>query len=110
MGSSAAEILKELKRKAAMQPRVRTYGLDIALDGLDYAEKISPVDTGDFRDAWSVREKPPRFEGDLPMFQLQNDDDGAVSIEYGTKDTPPHHTMASTREYIKGLAETEEHA
>lgn len=108
MASSLQEIMAEIKRKAAMQPRVKTYGLDIALQGLDYAEKISPERTGDFKNAWSVREFPPRFEGDTPLFQLQNDDDAAVSIEYGTKNTPAHHTMASTRTYMEGLAAAEE--
>lgn len=108
MASDLQDILNEIKRKAAMQPRVKTYAQDIVFDGLDYAEKISPVETGDFREAWSVRAFEPRFEGDTPMFQLQNDDEGAVSIEYGTKDTPPHHTMASTRTYMQQLADREE--
>lgn len=109
MASSLQEILNEIKRNAAMQPRTRTHSLDIALQGLDYAKKISPDETGNFKEAWSVRESPPRFEGDTPLFQLQNDDPGAVSIEYGTKDTPAHHTMASTRTYMQGLAAAEEH-
>lgn len=108
MASDLGEILAEIKRKAAMQPRARSYALGIALDGLEYAESISPVDTGDFREAWSVREFPPRFDGDTPLFQLQNDDDGAVSIEYGTKTTPPHGTMASTRQYMQSRADEEE--
>jgi hypothetical protein len=109
MASDLEEIMKEIKTRAAMQPRIKTYAEDIVFEGKEYAEKISPVETGDFKDAWSVRYFPPRFDGDMPLFQLQNDDEGAVSIEYGTKDTPPHHTAASTRIYMAQLAERDEY-
>lgn len=106
MASSLQEILDELHRKAAMQPRLKTETHDLAMEALDYATSISPVETGAFREAWGVKDFPPRFEGDPPMSQLQNSDDGAVSIEYGTKDTPPHSVMASTETYMQLVAST----
>ena len=42
------------------------------------------------------------------MSQLQNTDPGAVSIEYGTKNTPAHGTMASAQAYLEQLARNED--
>lgn len=112
MASSLQDIMAEIRRKAAMQPRLKTETHELAMKGLDYATKISPVGddehAGDFRDAWSVVDYPPRFEGDAPVSQLKNNDDGAVSIEYGTHDTPPHHTLMSTKVYMQNLADARE--
>ena len=47
-------------------------------------------------------------EGDSPMSQLQNTDDAAEFIEYGTADTAPHGTLASTRTYLEQLAKGED--
>lgn len=109
MASSLQEIYDEIKRRTAMEPRLKTETHDLAMAGLDYAIEISPEETGAFKDAWGVVDLPPRFEGDAPISQLQNSDDGAVSIEYGTKDTPAHGVLASTRTYMQLLASTEKH-
>lgn len=109
MASALQEIFDEIKRKAALQPRLKTESHDIAMKGMEYAAEISPVLTGDFKDSWVVVDLPPRFDGDTPASQLKNTDDGAVSIEYGTKDTPPHGTLASTKTYMELLASTEKH-
>jgi hypothetical protein len=86
---------------------------DAAVRGCDYATNISPVGTdahaGTFKDGWVVKDYAPRREGDSPMSQIRNDTEGAVSIEYGTKETPPHHTLASTKVYMDGLAERDIH-
>lgn len=108
MASDLQEIMKELRRKAAMQPRVKNASHFVCMQGMEYAFNISPVLTGDFRESWAVKDYPARFEGDIPMSQLVNTDDGAVSIEYGTKDTPPHHVLVSTRTYMQELADEEE--
>jgi hypothetical protein len=82
---------------------------DLAVAGNDYATNISPVGAdakaGTFKDGWHVVDYAPRREDDPPMSQIRNDTEGAVSIEYGTHDTPPHHTLASTRTYLQQLAE-----
>jgi len=50
-----------------------------------------------------VEDVEPRREGDPQSVQLQNDDEGAVSIEYGTHRTAPHGTLVSTQTYMEKL-------
>jgi hypothetical protein len=111
MSSTAAEILRELMAKALQDPEVQHAAHRIATSGVDYARKISPVGDdpkrehhpgagGDFKASWSVVDLPPEHD-EPPGAQIRNDDPGAVSIEYGTHDTPPHHTLASTSTYLE---------
>lgn len=108
MASDLQEILDELKRKSAMQPRLKTETHDLAMEALEYAVEVSPEETGAFKDAWGVVDFPPRFEGDMPLSQLRNTDDGAVSIEYGTATTPPHAVMESVRLRMQLQASTKD--
>lgn len=99
--------LAEVRHAADMQ-RIARETHDLAMQGFNYAQRISPVGddphAGDFQRYWSVRDYAPRREGDMPMSQIRNDDPGAVSIEYGTHNTPPHHTLTSTKVFIDHLA------
>lgn len=108
MASDLQEIMDELKRLRALQPRVMSETHELAMEALDMAVELSPEETGAFKDAWGVVDFPPRFAGDVPKSQLQNSDDGAVSIEYGTKDTPPHAVLESVRLAMQLKASTEE--
>lgn len=111
MASSQREIETELRRQLLADPEVQGYAHKVAADGADYARKISPVgDTpahehhpgpyGAFKGAWSMRDLPAQHD-QPPGAQIRNDDPGAVSIEYGTHDTPPHHTLQSTITYLE---------
>jgi len=106
--SSMQEILDEIRRQQAMQPRLKTETHELAMEALDYAVEISPEETGAFKDSWGVVDFPPRFEGDPPLSQLRNTDDGAVSIEYGTATTPPHAVMESVRLRMQLIASSRE--
>jgi hypothetical protein len=104
-------IADEIKRLAGQPKAAREIGdavHKLVEKGRSYAESISPVDSGEFRESWEVQDFAPRREGDSPMSQLQNTDPAAVSIEYGTKDTPPHAVLASTQTYLEQIAGDED--
>jgi hypothetical protein len=64
---------------------------------LVYAQSIAPVDTGEFRSRFSVEE----VDGEV---RIVNDDEAAAAIEFGSNDTPAHHTLAQTADFIEGGA------
>jgi hypothetical protein len=105
---TVGELIAEMLHTDHLQ-RIAKETHELAVAGFNYAQKISPVDSGDFQKYWSVRDYAPRREGDLPMSQIRNDDPGAVSIEYGTHDTPPHHTLTSTKAFIDSIAAKDIH-
>jgi hypothetical protein len=110
---TGGELAAEMVRRAGLMQRIAAETHDLAVAGFNYAQAISPVGddahSGDFQRYWSVRDYKPRFQGDLPMSQIRNDDPGAISIEYGTHDTPPHHTLTSTKTFIDSIAAKDIH-
>lgn len=62
--------------------------------GRTYAESIAPVDTGSFRDSFRVESSPGEA-------RLINDDEAAAAIEFGSDDTPAHHTLAQAADFIE---------
>lgn len=63
--------------------------------GADHARSIAPVDTGEYRSRFRVEQGP---EGP----RIVNDDPGAAAIEYGSDDTPAHHVLSQTADWIEG--------
>lgn len=80
----------EIARSPEVQARVD----QLAREGMEHAKDIAPVDTGAFRDAFHVE----RF--DAYEVDIINTDPGAIPIEYGSEDTPAHHTLALTADYL----------
>lgn len=66
----------------------------VATDGLDYAQSIAPVLTGDYRDAF-------RVEAGTGEARIVNDDPGAIAIENGAPARPGFHVLARTIDYIE---------
>jgi hypothetical protein len=113
MAITAQQILDEMRRQREerLVQRVADATHDLAMQGLDYITNISPVGEhgGTFKAGWHVVDHAPRREGDAPMSQIRNDTEGAVSIEYGTKDTPPHPTLAPTKVFLDQLTSKDIH-
>lgn len=68
-----------------------------ARKGADHAAAIAPVDTGTYRSKFRVEEAG----GEV---RVVNDDPGAVAIEFGTEDTPAHHVLSKTADWLEGGA------
>lgn len=83
--------LEEIARSDLTQDQL----VDIAERGKDHAEAIAPVETGAFRSSFRV------VRGDDGEALIVNDDPGAAAIEHGSDDTPAHHVMAQTIDWLE---------
>ncbi|HEY9408819.1 MAG TPA: hypothetical protein VIP77_04490 [Jiangellaceae bacterium] len=81
----------------AATPEMDAAMAQIAEAGRVHAESIAPVETGAFRSSF-------RVDSDGEGARLVNDDEGAAAIEHGSDDTPAHHTLAQTADWLEGGA------
>lgn len=86
----------ELRKFAGM---VGDQVTDAAEAAARHAQSIAPVDTGEYRSRFRVQPAGPDGEA-----RVVNDDPGAVAIEFGTEDTPPHNVLAQTADWLEGGA------
>lgn len=71
------------------------------------AEMIAPFDPADrdgdhYRDHFGVRSGTQRHATTRAYAEVYNDHKAALPIEYGTADTPAHHTLLQAVEAMKG--------
>jgi hypothetical protein len=85
--------LAAIARSALTQDQI----VDVAERGRNHAEGIAPVETGAFRSSFRVE----RGDGEA---LIVNDDPGAAAIEFGSDDTPAHHVMTQTADWLESEA------
>lgn len=91
----------ELKALAGLGP-VHDAMDEAAERGAQHARSIAPVDSGDYRSKFGVKHSR---RGQGPAVALiVNDDPGAMAIEHGTSDTPPHNVLSKTADWLEGGA------
>lgn len=87
--------LEAIARSALVQDQI----VDVAERGRDHAEAIAPVETGFFRSSFRVE------RGNDGEALIVNDDPGAAAIEHGSDDTPAHHVLAQTADWLEREAD-----
>jgi hypothetical protein len=85
--------------KNMMTSREMTSVVDAAAQaGADHARSVSPVDTGEYRDAFSVETS---VTGDRVESRIINDAPHAVIVEVGTPTQPGRNVLAQTADWIE---------
>jgi hypothetical protein len=87
------DFLDELRRSIRDDAEVKQGLDDLAKEALAYCKENSPIESGDFAAGWRIGRTKKDKDGN-PIRRITNTSPGAVSIEYGTSDTPKHGVIA----------------
>ena len=89
----------EIDEYLAEAPEVLQGKLELADEVVDYAQRIAPVDDGEYRDGIKTRRR-----GKTGV-SVEFTDPKSNLIEFGTEDTPAFAVRAKTEAFFRGVGE-----
>ncbi len=99
MASSIYNPPSDADYKDMMTSREMTSVVDAAAQaGADHARSVSPVDTGEYRDSFSVE---TGVVGDRVEARIVNDAPHAIVVESGTPTQPVRNVLAQTADWLE---------
>ncbi len=114
---SASELEREILRQVRDQAELTAEGREKAGDVKDFAQSISPIDSGEYAGAWHVESRVRKTAAGMPAFRITNDSPIAEIVEDGTGpaakrnprkqggSSPAHKVRAKTAAHFNGTEE-----